>query len=676
MSPTRESAPSAPATSAPRILEAAPPVRGPLRVPDPFRNGVQWLYVFGQQGNPDYGALPEPQRVFIEVPDTSSDSLRVRVLDADVRGRHDEMDRSPDTSTTFRLLAGTEELEQHTTGPEAPDGTVIDFSPAKVDRGEHHGSWRRFCVEAEGGMGNDNNLFALEISPQTAQCYSYQPSIRLAENAGERMRFFPEVPPGIAQPLTEQNYDLDRDGGSLRLTPITRDGTRRPSVFPASSDSGAWSKTVVPVPPGADGSRWQYEIVKDSQRKGNMSFRLSDGAGTPLPIFFTPQQPLTAIQVRSAARNAEGPVSTAACNAFTFDASGSRDPDGGPLTYHWDFGDGVTAEGVRVEHTYTQGGSYRVRLTVKDRSETSCCGSEVEQVLPVNLPPTPKLEAPTKACADSSVRFSAAQSSDSPGETLRYHWDFGDGATAEGVDATHVYGIGGTYQVTLTVDDGRQTPCSTAKTVSTIQVNSPPHLAALEAIRACAAQPTGPIDVGFSAAGSRDPDGDPITFSWEFGDGERATGERVTHTYQSGGHYVAHLTADDGSGSACAIDTATIPVSVNHPPVATVDPPLMGCPSVPVAFTATKSSDADHDPLTYHWRFGDGASESEEGPAVRHTYATSGRFQTTLTVRDSSGMSCDTATAIVPVAVNAPPEAHMMIRGAHGMVLSAPDHRQ
>ncbi|SFB45578.1 Glucose/arabinose dehydrogenase, beta-propeller fold [Amycolatopsis marina] len=51
----------------------------------------------------------------------------------------------------------------------------------------------------------------------------------------------------------------------------------------------------------------------------------------------------------------------------SFDGTESVDYDGDPLTYQWDFGDGSSAEGVRVEHTYAAG-SDRVTasLTVTD----------------------------------------------------------------------------------------------------------------------------------------------------------------------------------------------------------------------------------------------------------------------------------------------------------------------
>jgi len=50
-----------------------------------------------------------------------------------------------------------------------------------------------------------------------------------------------------------------------------------------------------------------------------------------------------------------------------FDASASRDPDGGRLVrYLWDFGDGFDARGVKVGHAYRRPGNYPVRLTVID----------------------------------------------------------------------------------------------------------------------------------------------------------------------------------------------------------------------------------------------------------------------------------------------------------------------
>jgi len=54
--------------------------------------------------------------------------------------------------------------------------------------------------------------------------------------------------------------------------------------------------------------------------------------------------------------------------AVTFDASGSYDPDGSIVSYEWDFGDGNVTNTTEetINHSYSESGSYKVTLTVKD----------------------------------------------------------------------------------------------------------------------------------------------------------------------------------------------------------------------------------------------------------------------------------------------------------------------
>jgi len=52
-----------------------------------------------------------------------------------------------------------------------------------------------------------------------------------------------------------------------------------------------------------------------------------------------------------------------------FGGTGSYDPDGSIRQYHWGFGDGAEAAGLRVEHTYETGGTYETCLTVTDRRQ-------------------------------------------------------------------------------------------------------------------------------------------------------------------------------------------------------------------------------------------------------------------------------------------------------------------
>ena len=64
------------------------------------------------------------------------------------------------------------------------------------------------------------------------------------------------------------------------------------------------------------------------------------------------------------------------------DGSTTTDPDGGPLTYRWDFGDFSTpGSGVTASHTFTTGGVYPVTLTVTDQRGVSSAKTLDVQVI-------------------------------------------------------------------------------------------------------------------------------------------------------------------------------------------------------------------------------------------------------------------------------------------------------
>lgn len=83
---------------------------------------------------------------------------------------------------------------------------------------------------------------------------------------------------------------------------------------------------------------------------------------------------------------------------FTFDASGSFDPDAKPgetLTYAWDFGDGTRGSFVTGTHVFARAGTFRVVLTVTDA--TGIIG-RATRYIQVGIP-APTIEFRTPAVA-------------------------------------------------------------------------------------------------------------------------------------------------------------------------------------------------------------------------------------------------------------------------------------
>ena len=140
----------------------------------------------------------------------------------------------------------------------------------------------------------------------------------------------------------------------------------------------------------------------------------------------------------------------------TLNASASSSPNGPIVDYSWDFGDGTTAGGVIVTHTYVEKGVYQVTLEVRDSAGET--GARTKTVEALNRVPVARFAANVYTTGvNQPVWFNAAESTDSDGEIVEYVWSFGDGETDEGVLVEHEYqsagGTGWRPQITLTVVD-------------------------------------------------------------------------------------------------------------------------------------------------------------------------------------------------------------------------------
>lgn len=643
------------------------------------QSNVKYLYVFGADGKSTYGAMrDEPQVVFVKVPASYTGDVSISVYDPDATGSVDEKSGDWDTTTKFSILGGdkaytsiAETDETHllndkaeTTPTNYYEGDLLDskifgndpqydksvyrFDPIDASKGEEVDGFRYFKIVIEGLSGDDNNLFSLEISPEDSEAFSFSPAIRLAETRGAKMSLYPAIPSDAAR-IVEHNYDLDATGGSIDLI--------SPSKYfnIKGSDTGMWARTQIDVPSKDMGRRWVYEITKDRQKQANMAVTILTDKGRSVPIYFTPGEAGPKIMYVEKPKETPSPAQPLSCNTFTFDGSKSFDPDNTKLAYFWDFGDGTTSTDIRTMHTFKDAGKYLVKLTVTDASDAKCNTASTQQVVKVNQPPCAIADGPKMDCINEELLFDASQTTDSPDDKLTYRWDFGDGQTADGMKVKHKYEKGGNYQVTLTVMDDSGTICDTGVDKLKVGINTPPSADAGKDAFICSVDPSQPLDVAFDASGSKDQDGDKLTYAWDFGDGQTGEGKTIKHTYAKGGEYIAKLMVSDSSGAECSNAVSTKTVVLNRAPIADAGSDLKICTGDTASFDASGSTDNDGDSLSYSWDFGDG--EKAEGKTVSHKYTKGGVYQAKLIVDDGSKTDCSTASDKVLVNVNTSPSA-------------------
>lgn len=354
----------------------------------------------------------------------------------------------------------------------------------------------------------------------------------------------------------------------------------------------------------------------------------------------------------------------------TFDGTGSSDPEGTGLTYSWDFGDGGSnqdATGPVANRAFTSPGAYPITLTVTD--SYGLTGSDAVTVQVGNEAPTAAFAVnPDPAYALQAVTFDAGQSADAETpDQLSYSWLFGDGtstAYSTSPQTTHEYTADGTYSVTLRVKD--------AKGAIGTQTHGLDVLPNAAPVAAASASPN-PVHIGgkvtFDGTGSTDPDGDVLTYRWDFPNGRDATGATVQRTFSTAGTFEVALTVTDTHGVK---DTTVVTVTVvnDAPAAAFTTSRGIHYAGRTMSFSGESSQDSETpDELTYAWDFGDG--DIGNGATPTHTYASAGAYDVTLTVTDPQGLT-DSVTRTVYIAAELACRNAAVRKSAHWRIMRNP----
>jgi len=158
------------------------------------------------------------------------------------------------------------------------------------------------------------------------------------------------------------------------------------------------------------------------------------------------------------------------------------------------------------------------------------------------------------------------------------------------------------------------TPGGTASSATVFQVvigNKPP----IAAFSVSPGKGNTTTTFAFDASRSRDPDGRIVEFRWEFGDGKRATGKKVLHTFSQAGNYAVSLKVEDNRGLQVT-EKNTVRVEKNTAQVCTQKLPfkrvgIFGTVTAVNGNSYTFRTDDNHTCSTAFYKCGDFAPPAE-----------------------------------------------------------------
>lgn len=385
--------------------------------------------------------------------------------------------------------------------------------------------------------------------------------------------------------LTVRAWDVDSEvwrGWEGEFDGVTGDGNWLDPQY-LQGTNGTWSVTVMNVDPSAlmDGLLNIWLNIDMHHTYDNWATTL-DYSRLDLTYTFSgnnpPYQPTLSISPVGCTYSTDDLV-------VTVTGPTPADPDGDPVAYEYrwlvDTGTGFYVDdefagrgdhtGNTVPSADTQiGDRWKVEVKAVDPYGAKSTANTVSfaTIGDCNTPPIADAGSDRTSCT-TEVTLDGSASYDPDGTIDTYLWEvyLSGSWVALGSSAvvTHDFGALGVYQVRLTVTDNHGATDSANAYIAVEACNLPP-----------VADPGGPYvgaegsPLSFDGTGSSDPDGDPLTYSWDFGDGYMGAGPTPSHVYANDGTYTVCLTVDDGE---LADQECTTAVIANVAPVVTVSGP-------------------------------------------------------------------------------------------------------
>ncbi|MEN8223803.1 MAG: PKD domain-containing protein [Bacteroidota bacterium] len=314
--------------------------------------------------------------------------------------------------------------------------------------------------------------------------------------------------------------------------------------------------------------------------------------------------------------------------------------------FTWDLGDGATANGKVVTHTYTSPGVNTFEVCLYTETYDSLgnpCNDTSCQNIQVGVPPE---------CA---AYFFANPSPGSPdtwyftdfssGSPSLWSWDFGDGSTSNLQSPMHVYALGGSYNVCLTISD------TTGNCDDTYCLEILVDIPGGDICESDFTYTTNDL-LTFDFEGFMlDTTQQAIEYSWDFGDGSTGTGQTITHTFEPAGTTIPVCLTTTYvflGGDTCIFESCRDVYVGNAPTCQALYTWEFGSQPYSVNFTDLSTGD----PTLWDWDFGDSTYSTEQHPT--HIFPKDGIFSVCLTITNENNGCTSTICTDVNV-TNVPP---------------------
>ncbi|HMU11012.1 MAG TPA: PKD domain-containing protein [Ferruginibacter sp.] len=310
----------------------------------------------------------------------------------------------------------------------------------------------------------------------------------------------------------------------------------------------------------------------------------------------------------------------------------------GTMQYSWDMGDGTVLTTTDASHSFTQTGTYTVKLLV---SSGNGCVDSIFRTVTVYPNATVAANVNSNAqCFKNNSFIFTNNTTVEPGATLQYVWSLGDGNFSFVKDVTHSYALPGAYTVKLLVTTDRG--CVDSLAIDIRVYPSPVAGFTVNNAQQCFG------GNNFALTNTTTVFSGTLQYLWNFGDGNTATTQHVNHSYLQPGDYRIKMlaTSDDGG---CA-DSSYLDVKIFEYPTADFLVNNPACINQEVLLV-NKTLNNTSSTLTYLWDFGNGQSSIVRSPS--YSYPAPGNYNLSLNV---STVQCPGTinTKTIPVVIEAP----------------------